>query len=124
MILCVACAAFAQKKDVPPLIQSEFAKKAPGSGHVKWEKEDSAYEAHYQQNGSERSMTFDMQGNLLETETAIPITELPVPAQQYATARGRIKEASRIVKTGGTVIYEAEVGKRDLLFDKNGDYLK
>ena len=37
---------------------------------------------------------------------------------------GKIKEAAKIVNADGTITYEAEVKKGDVMFDQNGNFLK
>ncbi len=69
------------------------------------------------------SVMYSAQGVVTETETIIGINDLPVVAKQYASARGKIKEASMIVKANGETQYEAEVGKKDLMFNDKGIFI-
>jgi len=73
------------------------------------------------------SVLYDVNGNKRETETDIKTSGLPASASTYISThfKGRkIKEASMITKAGGEVNYEAEVNGRDLIFDKDGKYLR
>jgi hypothetical protein len=71
----------------------------------------------------ETSVVIDLKGNLLETEQEIPVNSLPEPITNYiATAYPgkKIAEAAKITDAKGTVTYEAEVGRKDVIFDANG----
>ena len=73
------------------------------------------------------SCVIDHSGTILETETDIPVSELPTEAVLYLKTHykgHKVKEASKIVKQNGEVNYEAMVKDRDVMFDVNGKYLK
>jgi hypothetical protein len=111
---------------VPAAIKLSFAKQYPAST-AKWEKEDGKYEANFKSNGNNMSATFDVNGMLLESETDIKISDLPVVVLSYIKEHYKgavIKEAAKITKADGTVNYEAEVNHRDLVFDINGKFIK
>lgn len=114
---------FAQKVTVPAAVKSAFAKSYAGATKVKWELEDGQYEVVFMQNKLEMSVVYKADGSVVETETQIAVSELPAAAQKYASAKGRIKEASKIV-SADRVQYEAEVGNKDLIFDANGKFVK
>jgi hypothetical protein len=109
--------------DVPRAVKAEFAKAYPNVAKVKWEKEDGKYEASFKQNGHKMSVLYSADGAVNETETTIGINELPAAAKKYASSRGKIKEAAIIVAADGSKQYEAEVGKKDLLFNERGDFV-
>ena len=124
-LLAIGSASFAQKSiNVPDAVKTAFAKQSPGATDSKWEKEDGKYEVNFKNAGKETSALFSSSGNLEETEVFITESELPANALKIAKAKGIIKEASRITKTDGTVMYEAEVNKKDLLFDASGNPVK
>ena len=106
--------------DVPKPVKMAFAKSYPGVSKVKWELEDGKYEAGFHYRKHEMSALYTTDGVLTETETIIAADSLPRAAREYATSRGKIQEAARIVKAGGEVQYEAEIKKRDLIFDSRG----
>ena len=69
----------------------------------------------------------DAQGNLLETEEEIRVSELPGAVNEYINKMHKgvkIKEASKISDAQGMIKYEADIGKEDLIFDNNGNFLK
>jgi hypothetical protein len=47
------------------------------SSPVTWEAENGNFEANYKKNGGSYSEVFDKNGNLLETEVDIKVSELP-----------------------------------------------
>lgn len=133
IVLAIAfssCGAEAQEMksaDVPVAVKSAFEKLYPNVNDVDWEKEDANYEAGFEVNKNETSVVFDANGNLLETEVEIKTSELPQGVTDYVTknhAGAKITEAAKITDADGTVTYEAEVGKSDLIFDANGKFIK
>ena len=66
-------------------------------------------------------------GSIEESETDIPVNELPGAIPTYIKEHypnGKISEAARVVKENGEVNYEAEVHGEDLIFDSNGKFIK
>jgi len=122
--------AFAQKvkeADVPVVVKESFAKKYPGIKAEKWEKEGVEYEAEFDMKKVETSASFDASGIFLQSEVEIKVADLPKAVFDYVTknlAGEKIKEASKITDAKGTVMYEAEVGEADYIFDSNGSFLK
>ncbi|WP_300686003.1 hypothetical protein [Chryseobacterium sp.] len=120
---------FAQEKKeklkVPLAVEKAFQKSHPAI-KAKWEEEDGKYEAGFQQNGKKMSVLYSASGIVEENETEIAINHLPSPVAQYTAQHklGNIKEASKITKSDGTVLYEAEVKGGDALFDTKGNFVK
>jgi hypothetical protein len=129
-------AGFAQKekdeKDeksvaAPAPAKAAFAKAFPGSSKVKWGKEKADYEVNFVQGGKEMSAVYDAKGTLKETEVDIKLSELPAAAAEYIKQHykgAKINEAAKITKANGEVNYEAEVNKKDVIFDASGKFLK
>ena len=129
LLTLAPAAAFATAPhDTPPqAVLQAFQKAFPNAQDVDWELEDGQYEAEFELGNTEQSATFSATGQLLETETEIAVSELPAPIRDYVAANykgKKIKEASRIVTPTGTVTYEAEVKRRDLMFDAAGKFLE
>ncbi|MEI6408104.1 MAG: PepSY-like domain-containing protein [Bacteroidota bacterium] len=123
LVLFCASSMYGQKlksADVPAAVKTAFEKAYPNATKVNWEKEDTGYEAEFKIGSKdEQSIVFDASGKWLEKEIEINKADLPAPV--LAALKGkRIKEASKITKADGTVLYEAEVKHKDLLFDGNG----
>jgi uncharacterized membrane protein YkoI len=126
----VSCAvAYAQKIDVskvPAAVKQAFVQKYPGLA-AKWEKENSNYEVNFKKDGKAMSAVIDVKGAILETETDIAVKDLPAGVESYIKTHYKgatIKEAAQIVKANGEVVYEAEVNKKDVLFDAHGKFIK
>ena len=133
LLLVVALIAFtanAQKikeTEVPALVKAAFTKKYPNTPVTKWEKEKGSIEAEFKMNGTEMSVLINGNGTILETETEMKPTDLMPAITKYCTekyAGKKIKEASKIEDSKGTVSYEAEIEGMDVLFDATGKFVK
>ncbi len=116
-----------QSNKIPEKVKTAFTKQFNGAVASKWDKEDSNYEVDFEMNGKKMSALFEANGNLLESEVAITEAELPTAATDYLKANfkgKKVKEYAKITKRDGTVVYEAEVKGKDVLFDADGKILK
>ena len=113
-----------KKDEVPVAVKNAFKKDYPQVKKVKWDDEHGTYEAEFKLGNKDMSVTYSPTGMKEETETSLKVTELPKNVISYVAQKkyGTIKEAAKIVKADGSVIYEAEVKKGDLLFDHNGNF--
>ena len=111
---------------VPAAVTNGFKKHHPDVKSVTWEAENGNFEANYKKNGGSYSEVFDKNGNLLETEVDIKVSELPAAVPGYVKShyKSPIKEASKITKSNGEVEYEAALNDKDVIFDANGKYQK
>ncbi len=129
LVLLGATIVYAQKIDeskVPAAAKNAFMKQFPGT-KAKWEKEGVDFEAGFEKGGKKMSAVFTAEGIWKETETAIPKSALPAAVLQSLKKTHpseKVKEAAEIKRADGSVVYEAEVGGHDLLFDKNGTLVK
>lgn len=125
------CAAQAQKMaaaKVPAAAVATFKKNFPTVKTVRWEKEGADFEAGFSQGKAEMSAVITAAGVLKETETAMPVRELPAPVQQALATNykaGKVTEAAKIVSAAtGNTTYEAEIAQggkhRDVLFNADG----
>jgi hypothetical protein len=125
----IALSAFSQKlneSQVPAAVKTAFERKYP-SVKASWDKEDANYEANFKHDGKAMSAVIGKNGTVVETETDIPVTDLPKAVQDYMKKNYpgvKIEEAARIVKANGDVNYEAEVHHKDVIFDAKGKYIK
>lgn len=130
IIASLATTTMAQKINsakVPVVVKNAFKKAYPAVTGVKWEKEKGDYEAGFKQDGNVMSALFKADGMQTESEVDIKATSLPASVISYVKQNYKgavIKEAAKITKAGGEVNYEAEVKGKDLLFDKDGKFLK
>lgn len=113
-------------EEIPAAVKNAFKKEYPQVKKVDFDDEHGTYEAEFKLNGKDMSVTYTANGTKQETETSIKIKELPKSVTSYVAAKkyGKIKEAAKIVYADGSVVYEAEVSKGDLLFNENGSFKK
>lgn len=112
---------------VPAAVKSSFTKIYPGINKVAWEMEKDKFEANFRKDGQEMSSLFTSNGTITESEKEIKPDELPANILPYVSKHYKgyiVKEASKIIKTDGTVKYEAEVHGKDLVFDVKGNFIK
>lgn len=112
--------------NVPAATKEAFAKAHPGVTG-KWEKEKGDYEVNFKEAGKTKSCVITGKGVILETETDIPVRELPAEITNYLTSHYKnaaINDAAEIVKSNGEVNYEAGIHHKDVLFDKAGRFIK
>lgn len=125
IMFCIALSANAQKLSVdkvPTVVKSAFAKLHSGV-NAKWEMEDKNYEAGFNLNGKETTEVYSISGKLIETEVVIKTSELPTAVQTKLKGM-KISETAKITKADGTIVFEAEVKGKDLLFDVKGNAVK
>lgn len=117
---------FAQK-NIPNEVKTAFAKKYPNVSKVKWEKENSDFEAGFIIEKIENSVLLDAKGNILETEVAIEKATLSKEIIDYILkdyAGQKIKGAAKINSAKEGLIFEVEVKDKDLLFTETGKFIR
>jgi len=115
-----------KESQVPLETRAAFTKNYPNAKGT-WDKEDANYEVNFKEKGNPVSMVIDIHGTIIEKETDIPVSDLPAPITEYVKknyAGAKIHGAARIVKQSGEINYEAEVGRKDLVFDGAGKFIK
>ena len=115
-----------KESEVPNPVKVTFAKLQPGIT-AKWEKEGANYEAGYKKDGKMMSVLIQPNGTMTESEISIKTEELPASTLAYLKTNykdKKIKEAAKITKADGTINYEAEVEGKDVIFDKDGKFIK
>ena len=112
----------------PAAVQKAFAQKFAKATEIKWGKENSnEYEADFVLEGINMSANFATDGTWLETETTIPVSQLPAGvtaaiAKQYPNST--VIEADKIESAGKVTLYETEIKtgtkKKEVVFDDKG----
>lgn len=116
-----------KENDVPSAVKEAFLKQYPNATEVSWEKENNNYEVNFDLKETDHSALFDVNGNLLESEEDIAVSQLPAGVMEYIKTNyggKKVKEAERVTNADGTVTYEVEVKGKDLIFDSNGKFIK
>lgn len=113
---------------VPQAVKSALQKKYPEANKVSWEKEKGNFEANWGgKSGEDNSAQFTPGGNFIEIVKAIPATELPAKTIAYVKTHyknAKITEAGKVTDANGNLSYEAEVHHKDVIFDKDGNFVK
>ncbi len=117
-----------KSKDVPAAVQAALTKNYPEAGKVTWEKEKGNFEANWGgKSGEDNSVQYTPSGEFIEKVKAIPISELPSAVISYVKQHykgAKITEAGKVTDALGKTTYEAEVNKKDLVFDEQGHFIK
>lgn len=127
-ILFFACET--SQEDVPENILNAFNSEYPDAMDVEWEKESDGYEVEFEIDDVEREITYDMQGNIIETGIDVSEDELPQNTLSYISenyAGYEIDDADEVENNGVTYFeVELENGDQeiDLLFNMQGDFVR
>lgn len=139
LLLALNIATFAQEKNeeeneknekvnVPTAVKNALATKYTDAKNVTWEKEDGNYEANWGgKSGEDNSVQFTPAGDFIEIVKAIPVSELPANVTAYVKSHyngAKITEAGKVTDANGKLSYEAEVNRKDIIFDENGNFVK
>jgi hypothetical protein len=126
--LLLSAATFrASAQTAPAAVKKAFATRYPTATAIEWEKEGANWEAEFKDGKTEMSAVFTAAGQFKEVEREVALTALPATVAPYINAHypgQKIKEAARIEDAAGVVTWEAEVGKKDVLFDATGKFLR
>lgn len=122
-ILIVSKNAFGKtKNEIPQPVLAEFHKEFPKIQNVDWNRENKNYEAEFELNKEEISISYNADGQRQETRKKINANLLPVAVLQYTKNHqlGEIEEAVKIGKMGNQTEYEAEINEKDYRFSPQG----
>jgi hypothetical protein len=135
ILLTLNTVTFAQEKDemknkitVPSSVKTALSKKYPNASKVTWEKENGNYEANWGgKSGEDNSVQFTPAGDFIEIVNAISVSQLPAPVITYVKEHykgAKITEAGKVTDAKGKLSYEAEVNRKDIIFDEKGNFVK
>ena len=117
-----------EKISVPVEVKHALTKKYPDAKKVTWEKENGNYEANWGgKSGEDNSVQFTPKGEFIEIVKAIPVSQLPKPVLTYVSEHykgAKITEAGKVTDATNKQTYEAEVKRKDIIFDENGKFIK
>jgi hypothetical protein len=122
----------AQHLVVPSLVKKAFAAKFPHATNIKWGKENAKeYEAEFKQDNISVSANFKSNGDWVETETTIPVADLPLAVSNAIRIKypgSEISRTEKLEKPGNKIYYEAVVivkGKsKELEINEDGSYIQ
>lgn len=128
LFACSACEAQdLRPEEVPAAVQAALTKAHPQAKHVRWERENSLYEAEFRIGYAAHTVLLDNQGKILEMEEAILVNQLPAPAIAYLDQHHHaapLKRVEKVTDTYGKVTYEVDIKDLDLYFDAEGKLLR
>ena len=122
--------AFAQRhtySKAPDAVRIAFSRQFPGIDDPRWEIEGDKYEAHFRHDGQVVSALYEKDGTWKETERKISVKSLPPDAKLYIEKNysGRNARTASVIKLpSDETNYVAHINYADVIFDKNGKYLK
>jgi len=121
-----------QSIKIPDAVKNAFANKFSNVTNVKWGKENpKEYEAEFKFNNTSISANFDLDGNWIETETVIPVSDLPAAvstsiAKKYSGAI--IIMAEKLEMPGGKILYETSFNvknkKKSIELNPDGSFVQ
>ena len=128
-LLAGACNAQKLKdKDIPSPVKTSFQKNYASATHVTWEKENGNYEGNWGgKSGEDNSVMYSPAGVFIEYVKAIRVSELPKNTLMYLRTHYKnvkVTEAGKVTDAKGKICYEAEVNRKDVLFDSNGNFIQ
>jgi Putative beta-lactamase-inhibitor-like, PepSY-like len=116
------CSQKINEKDIPAPVKTAFNTKFPGATAIKWGKENAKeYEAEFTLNNNAVSSNFGLDGNWVETETVIPVSDLPAAVKAAVSAKypgAPVTLAEKTEQPGDKTLYEVSVkvnGKKKLM---------
>lgn len=116
--------------DVPEKVKQAFNVKYPGARSVKWELNESSYEAEFKWKGKHYEAEFDAEGKWLLQSVDVSVKELPVSVKSsldslYAGAKIREVEYQESANQGPLYIIEVRFDSKDLelYFTSTGQFL-
>lgn len=115
------------ESEVPVIIKDAFAKMYPGIKEASWNRVDTLYIASFSDGNYKGSVSFANDGKWAERETVIPVLSIPVNIKHYLEANHKnekITGAVKVTKASGEMRFRVAVGNKQVLFTKEGDFIK
>jgi hypothetical protein len=136
IVLMLAIAAslsgISQPLKVPAAVKTAFNAKFPNATNVKWGKENAKeFEAEFKLNNKAISANFGMDGSWVETESGIPVSDLPAAVSAAIKAKypgAPFTGAEKTEQPGNKVIYEVTIKvngkKKGIEINPDGSFVK
>lgn len=137
ILFALGSTSFAQENEgshenikVPSVVKKANMEKYPESKtqHITWETEKGNYEANWGgKDGEANSVTYTPSGKFVEIVKAIPVSQLPVPANNYIKEHyknAKFGDVGMVLDAQGKTSYEVEINRKDVIFDQSGNFVK
>jgi hypothetical protein len=114
-------------KDVPTAVAIAFSNAYPTIKDVEWSKNGNNFVAEYDLGKTDRFVTYDVTGILIDTRMKIASSALPISVMQYVKKNydeDEVKKSCEITDATGIVTYKTRVKGTDLYFDSKGNFIK
>ncbi|MFN8390756.1 MAG: hypothetical protein U0136_10735 [Bdellovibrionota bacterium] len=114
-------------EDVPSALEETFTVMYPDFQLLFWEKQGDNYSATFKSGKARGSMLFDYNANLLETESEIPVEDLPKAvsaAAQKQLQEQKIVGAGKIVDSHDRTIFKVKSDTTGFVVDRQGNILR
>ncbi|MBK5272245.1 MAG: PepSY-like domain-containing protein [Bacteroidia bacterium] len=130
--IAISLSSSCQSITVPLAVTKAFNTKFPKATNVKWGKESAKeYEAEFILNNNPVSANFGMDGSWVETESAIPVADLPVAVSAVISTKypgSPITMAEKTEQPGNKILYEVTVNlngkKKGVEINPDGSFVK
>jgi Putative beta-lactamase-inhibitor-like, PepSY-like len=117
---------------VPLPVKNAFSTKFPSATNVKWGKENAKeYEAEFKLNNNAISANFKLDGSWVETESVIPVSDLPAVVSAAIKTKypgAPITLAEKTEQPGNKILYEVTIKvngkKKGIELNPDGSFVK
>ncbi len=115
---------------IPSEIASDFDSRHANVSGITWEKEGDFYEAEWTENGIEKEIVYDLDGNWVQSECEISLDQVPQAAVDYIESNypGAVLEEAETVTRAEADFVEVEIQdgskERELLFTDSGEFVE